>query len=99
MHEEPGQAGRPGRGYAAAGRRLVAALLEAGPRGQRWREHALARGGADERDRLDVHRDRLCLGPLEKPDVDLVVLRRRVAELLDDRTQPMDLVDEQDVAG
>ena len=37
-------------------------------------------------------------GPSDEPDVDPVVLHRRIQELLDDRTQPVDLVDEEDVA-
>ena len=37
-------------------------------------------------------------GPSDEPDVDLVVLHRRIEELLDDRPQPVDLVDEEDVA-
>src|SRR5690606_4318045 len=41
--------------------------------------------------------DGLRLGPLGQPDVDLVVLHRRIEELLDDRAEPVDLVDEQDV--
>ena len=39
------------------------------------------------------------LGPSDEADVDLVVLHRRIEELLDDRPEAMDLVDEQDVAG
>ena len=38
------------------------------------------------------------LGPSRQADVDLVVLHRRIEELLDDRPQAMDLVDEEDVA-
>ena len=40
----------------------------------------------------------LRLRSVAEPDVDLVVLHRRIEELLDDRPQSMDLVDEQDVA-
>ena len=38
------------------------------------------------------------LGAFRQPDVDLVVLHRRIEELLDDRLEAMDLVDEEDVA-
>ena len=37
-------------------------------------------------------------GPFADHDVDLEVLERRIEDLLDDRRQPMDLVDEQHVA-
>ena len=50
------------------------------------------------REPLDRHRDRLRLGSLAQTDVDPVVLHRRIEELLDHRPQPMDLVDEEDVA-
>ena len=51
-----------------------------------------------EREPLDRHRDRLCLGPVRQPDLDLEVLHRRIEKLLDDRPESVDLVDEQDVA-
>ena len=37
-------------------------------------------------------------GPFADHDVDLEVLERRIEDLLDDRRQPVDLVDEQHVA-
>src|SRR5205807_2055465 len=43
------------------------------------------------------HGDRLRLGSFGEADFDLVVLHRRVEELLDDRPQAVDLVDEEDV--
>ena len=64
----------------------------------RRREHTEPRRRTDEREPLDRHRDRLRLGTFTQADVDLVVLHRRIEELLDDRTQPMNLVDEEDVA-
>ena len=36
-------------------------------------------------------------GPFADHDVDLEILERRIEDLLDDRRQPMDLVDEQHV--
>jgi hypothetical protein len=76
---------------------VVQPFDDAEARAHRRRQHAEARGRADEREVLDGHRDRLRLRPLAEPDVDLVVLHRGVEELLDDGAQPVDLVDEEDV--
>src|SRR6185437_2763466 len=63
------------------------------------REHPESRRGADERESLDRHRDRLRLGPFREPDVYPVVLHGGIEELLDDGTQAMDFVNEEHVAG
>ena len=81
------------------GRIEVEPLFDAEARAHRRGEHAESRRGADQRERLDRHRDRLRLRSLGQPNVDLVVLHRRIEELFDDRLEAMDLVDEQDVAG
>ena len=90
--------GAPDDEVEVLGRVVVEPLHDAEPRAHRRRQHAEARRRADQRELLDRHRDRLRLGPFGQPDVDPVVLHRRVEELLDDRAQPMDLVDEEDVA-
>ena len=61
-------------------------------------EHAGARGGAHQREGRQVELDRARRRPLADHDVDLVVLQRRVEDLLDDRREAVDLVDEQHVA-
>src|SRR5687768_5380890 len=81
------------------GRVVIEPLLDAEARSHRWREHAEPRRRADERESLDRHRDRLCLRTFGQSDVDLVVLHRGIEELLDHRSQPVDLVDEENVAG
>ena len=65
---------------------------------QRRRQQARARGGADERERRDLHADAARGRPLADHDVDLVVLHRRVEDLLDGGVEAVDLVDEEDVA-
>src|SRR3954471_665999 len=72
--------------------------LDPEPRTHRRSEHAESGGGADQGELLDGHGDRLRLGSFGEADVDLVVLHRRVQELFDDRLEPVDLVDEEDVA-
>ena len=51
----------------------------------------------DQRERRQVELDRARAGTLADHDVELKVLHRRIEDLLDDRAQPMDLVDEQHV--
>ena len=93
------QAGRAARRSCASS----SARVELEPRddaeavAQRVGEHAGARGRADQRERLQVELDRARRRALADHDVDLVVLQRRVEDLLDDRRQAMDLVDEEHV--
>jgi hypothetical protein len=70
---------------------------EAGP--HRRREHAEARGGTDQREALQRHRDRLRVRPFGDPDVHPEVFHRRIEELLERGLEPVDLVDEQHVTG
>jgi hypothetical protein len=62
-------------------------------------EHARARGGTHQREGRQVELDRARPGALADHDVDLVVLERRIEDLLDHRAQAMDLVDEEHVVG
>src|SRR4051812_39621574 len=80
------------------GRIKVEPLFDAEARAHWRREHAEPSRGADERELLDRHGDRLRLRSLREADVDLVVLHRRIKEFLDDRLEAVDLVDEEDVA-
>ena len=64
---------------------------------QRVGQHAGARGRADQREGLQVELDRARGRALADHDVDLVVLQRRVEDLLDHRAQAVDLVDEEHV--
>ena len=64
---------------------------------QRVGEHAGARGRADQREGRQVELDRARRRPLADHDVDLVVLQRRIEDLLDHRREAVDLVDEQHV--
>src|SRR5262245_41517531 len=64
---------------------------------QRIGEHPGARRRADERERREVELHRARRRALADHDVDLVVLERRVQDLLDDRREPVDLVDEEDI--
>ena len=64
---------------------------------QRRGQQPGARGRADQRERRQVELDRARAGTLADHDVELKVLHRRIQDLLDDRAQPMDLVDEQHV--
>ena len=77
---------------------VLQALPDAEAVAQRRREQAGARGGADERERLHVHADAARRRALADHDVDLVVLHRRVEDLLDGGVEAVDLVDEEDVA-
>ncbi len=65
---------------------------------QRIGQHAGARRRADQRERRQVELHAARRRPFADHDVDLEVLERRIEDLLDDRRQPMDLVDEQHVA-
>src|SRR5690606_4313737 len=76
----------------------VEPLYDAEACAHRRGQQAEARGRTDQREALDRHRDRLRLGAVRETDVDAVILHRRIEELLDDRTQAVDLVDEEDVA-
>ena len=65
---------------------------------KRRRQQARARRRADQRERRKVERERPRRRPLTDDDVEPEVLERRVEDLLDGAVQPVDLVDEQDVA-
>ena len=65
---------------------------------QRRRQQTGAGGGADQRERREVEAQRAGARPLADDDVDRAVLHRRVEDLLDRPRQPVDLVDEEDVA-
>ena len=65
---------------------------------QRVGDHAAARRRADEREAGQVEADRLRRRALAEHDVEREVLHRRVEHLLDGAGQPVDLVDEEDVA-
>jgi hypothetical protein len=60
-------------------------------------QQAGAGGGADQRERRQVELDRARRRALADHDVDLEIFHRRVQHFLDDRRQPVDLVDEQHV--
>nr|GEU28642.1 hypothetical protein [Tanacetum cinerariifolium] len=64
---------------------------------QRIGQHAGARGGAYQRERLQVELDGTGGRAFADHDVDLVVLERRVQDFLDHGRQPVDLVDEQHI--
>ena len=65
---------------------------------QRRRQQAGARRRADQGEvgEVDLHRARR--RPLADDEVELEILHRRIEDFLDRRIEPMDLVDEQDVA-
>ena len=65
---------------------------------ERRRQEARARGRADQRERRQVERERARRRPLADDDVEPEVLERRVEDLLDRAGEPVDLVDEEDVA-
>ena len=65
---------------------------------QRRRQQPGARRRADERERRQVERQRPRGRPLADDDVEPEVLERRVEDLLDRAVEPVDLVDEEDVA-
>ena len=62
------------------------------------RQQPGARGRADQRERRQVERQRPRSGALADDDVEPEVLERRVEDLLDRAREPVDLVDEEDVA-
>ena len=76
----------------------IEALDDAKAREQRRGELAGARGGAHQGEAFDGHRDGAGARTHAGHDLDLEVLHRRVEALLDDGLQPVDLVDEQDIA-
>ncbi len=80
--------------------RLVVAEPERHPEAvaQRRRQQARARGGADERERRQVDRQGARGGALPEDDVEPEVLERRIEDLLGGAVEPVDLVDEEDVA-
>ena len=92
-----------GRAVDDAGKRLGVIVLqtavdaEAGA--QRSREHAAARGGADERERLEAQLHRARRRAALYHDVDTEVLHGAVEILLDDGRQTVYLVDEEHVVG
>ena len=65
---------------------------------QRRRQQPGPRGRADQREarQIDLHRARG--GALADDEVELEILHRRIEDFLDRRIEPVDLVDEQDVA-
>ena len=65
---------------------------------QRRREQPGARRRADKRERRQVDRQRARRGALAHDDVEPEVLERRVEDLLRGAAEPVDLVDEEDVA-
>ena len=65
---------------------------------QRIGEQPRARGGADQRERRQIDLDRTRRRPLADDQVELKILHRRIEDLLDRRIEPVDLVDEEDVA-
>ncbi len=71
--------------------------VDAEPVVQRLREHAGARGGADQRERRQVEAQRARARPGADHDVDHAVLHGRVEQLLDRPWRTVDLVDEQHV--
>jgi hypothetical protein len=64
---------------------------------QRRGQQAGAGGGADQGERRQVELDRTRGGAFADHDVDLIVLHRRIEDLLDHRRQAVDLVHEQHV--
>ena len=68
------------------------------PVAQRAGQQPRAGGGADQRERRDLQRDRGGAGPLADDHVDPEVLHRHVEHLLGRPRHPVDLVDEQHVA-
>ena len=68
------------------------------PVAQRAADPARPGRGADHRERLEAEAERPGRRALADHDVERVVLHRRVEDLLDRAVEPVDLVDEQDVA-
>ena len=77
---------------------VVQPVREAEAVAQRRGDEPRARGGADEREARQLQPDGAGAGPLPDDDVDLEVLHRRIEDLLDGPVEPVDLVDEEDVA-
>ena len=71
---------------------------DAEARAQRRGQQPRARRRADEREALDRHLDRPRARALPDHDVELVVLHRRIEDLLDRRAHAVDFVDEQHLA-
>src|SRR6185295_3477286 len=80
------------------GRIVVQPLHEAEARAHRRRQQAEARRRADQREALELHRNRLGVRAVGDADIDVILFHRGVEELFERRTQPVHLVDEQDVA-
>ena len=72
--------------------------LDAEARPQGRGQQAAACGGAYERERRQLDLDRTRRRAFVEYDVDFVILHGRVEILLDDRTEPVDFVDEEHVA-
>src|SRR5439155_15261509 len=85
-------------------RRQLVQLVVAEPEGhaeavaERRRQETRARRRADKRERRQVERERARSGALADDDVEPEVFERRVQDLLDRAVEPVDLVDEKDVA-
>ena len=73
------------------------AVDDAEARAQRRGQQPGARRRADQREALQRHLHRPRARPLADDDVDLVVLERRVEDLLDHRRHAVNLVDEEDL--
>ena len=95
--EEPGRARDDLR--ELRGRIELEACDDAEAVAQRIGEHSGACRRADQRERRQVELDAARRRTFADHDVDLEILERRIEDLLDDRRQPVDLVDEQDVVG
>src|SRR5262249_20650053 len=65
---------------------------------QRIRQQPRAGGGADQRERGQVNLHRTRRGTLADDQVELEILHRRIEDLLYGRIEPVDLVDEQNIA-
>src|SRR5581483_7159816 len=65
------------------------------PRTQRRGQQAGASGGRDKRKRMDIHGVSTGRGSLADDDVQLVILQRRIEQLLQRRLEPMHFVNEQ----
>ena len=65
---------------------------------ERRRQQPEARRRADQREGREADLDRARRRPLADDQVELEILERRIEDFLDRRRQPVDLVDEQDVA-
>ena len=85
-------------GGELVGRVEIKSLDDAKTREQRRGQLAGARGGAHQGEAFDGHRDGAGACAHAGHDLDLEVLHRRVEALLDNGLQPVDLVDEQDIA-